>query len=66
MGIFLSGESKRSGRAMTPDNAHKKHENDAPGHADGDDIRRPYDTSELDKVPHPTDEDPPYRTWWVM
>ena len=27
---------------------------------------RPYDTSDLDKVPRPTNDDPPYRSWWVI
>jgi len=27
---------------------------------------RPYDTTELKKVPRPTDDDPPYRPWWVL
>ena len=29
-------------------------------------ILRPFDTSELDKLPQPTKEDPPYRPWWVV
>jgi hypothetical protein len=68
MGIFLSGESKRSGRVVTPDHGHKKHESDMPGRSDAgrDDVRRPYDTNELDKVPRPTEDDPPYRSWWVL
>jgi hypothetical protein len=27
---------------------------------------RPYDTGDLDKVPRPSDDDPPYRSWWVI
>jgi hypothetical protein len=27
---------------------------------------RPFDLSELDKLPQPTDDDPPYRSWWVV
>jgi hypothetical protein len=27
---------------------------------------RPYDSGDLDKVPRPTDDDPPYRSWWVF
>ena len=29
-------------------------------------LRHPYDANELEKVPRPTDDDPPYRSWWVM
>jgi hypothetical protein len=67
MGTFLSGENKRSRRVVTPDHEQKKH-SDIPERSDagGDDIRRPYDTGELDKVPRPTDDDPPYRSWWVL
>jgi hypothetical protein len=27
---------------------------------------RPFDASELDSLPQPTDDDPPYRPWWVI
>jgi hypothetical protein len=27
---------------------------------------RPFDTRELDSLPQPTDDDPPYRPWWVV
>jgi len=27
---------------------------------------RPYDSAGLEKVPRPTDDDPPYRPWWVL
>ena len=30
------------------------------------DPRRPLDASELNKLPQPTDKDPPYRSWWVL
>ena len=52
---------------MTPDHEQKTH-NDSPGQSDAgrDDIRRPYDTGELERVPRPTDDDPPYRSWWVL
>jgi hypothetical protein len=26
----------------------------------------PYDSGDLDKVPRPTTDDPPYRSWWVI
>lgn len=29
-------------------------------------VVRPFDTRELDKLPQPTDDDPPYRPWWVV
>lgn len=29
-------------------------------------VARPFDLSELDKLPRPTDDDPPYRPWWVV
>jgi len=28
-------------------------------------VRRPY-ANDLDKLPRPSDEDPPYRGWWVV
>jgi hypothetical protein len=34
--------------------------------ANTNEVVRPFDTSELGKIPDPTDEDPPYRDWWVM
>jgi hypothetical protein len=27
---------------------------------------RPFDLSELDKLPLPTEDDPPYCPWWVV
>jgi hypothetical protein len=27
---------------------------------------RPFDVSELGKIPEATDDDPPYRDWWVV
>lgn len=29
-------------------------------------VSMPFDTRELDKLPQPTDDDPPYRPWWVV
>ena len=26
----------------------------------------PFDTSELNNIPHTTDDDPPYQSWWVV
>jgi hypothetical protein len=28
--------------------------------------RAPFDTSDLNNIPHPTDDDPPYQSWWVV
>jgi hypothetical protein len=27
---------------------------------------RPFDARELDSLPQPRDDDPPYRPWWVV
>lgn len=27
---------------------------------------QPFDLSELDRLPQPTEDDPPYRPWWVV
>ena len=29
-------------------------------------VAQPFDLRELDNLPKPTDEDPPYRPWWVV
>jgi hypothetical protein len=28
--------------------------------------RAPFDSSDLNQIPPATDEDPPYRSWWVV
>jgi hypothetical protein len=28
--------------------------------------RAPFDSSDLNNIPQTTDEDPPYRNWWVV
>jgi len=33
---------------------------------DDSEAGRPYDSSDLEKVPRPTNDDPPYRSWWVI
>jgi hypothetical protein len=30
------------------------------------DSRAPFDSSDLNNIPPTTDEDPPYRNWWVV
>jgi hypothetical protein len=50
---------------MTPQNQNKRQANT--GRDCGqDDTPRPYDSRDLDKVPRPTDDDPAYRSWWVL
>lgn len=29
-------------------------------------VAQPFDLSELDRLPQPNDDDPPYRPWWVV
>jgi hypothetical protein len=29
-------------------------------------VPRPYDSRELDRLPGPTEQDRPYRAWWVI
>ena len=29
-------------------------------------VHRPFDTRELEHLPMPTEQDPPYRPWWVV
>jgi hypothetical protein len=28
--------------------------------------RRPFDDSEIDELPRPRSDDPPYQNWWVI
>ena len=41
-----------------------------PGRPGGDAMaaaaKRPFDTTELRRVPRPREDDPPYRSWWVI
>jgi hypothetical protein len=39
-----------------------------PQHTDGTEREYlpPFDRRELDKLPTATDQDPPYRPWWVI
>jgi hypothetical protein len=36
------------------------------GGPDDSGASRPYDSSDLEKAPRPADDDPPYRSWWVI
>lgn len=29
-------------------------------------VRRPFDRRDLDRLPKATEQDPPYRPWWVV
>jgi len=46
---------RKQGEAQSPD----------PGKPKGD-SRRPFDMRELERLPMPTEQDPPYRSWWVI
>jgi hypothetical protein len=43
---------------------HKKRLGEMP--QEQDEPRRPFDPSELEKLPPPRADDPPYRSWWVV
>jgi len=30
------------------------------------DGQRPFDSSEIDELPRPRSDDPPYQNWWVI
>jgi hypothetical protein len=47
---------------MRPDNKN-------PRRSDSDterNVRRPYDSREIDRLPQATADDPPYRPWWIV
>lgn len=48
----------------TPTETQRSHARDVTAPAKP--IRRPFDTSGVDWVPHLKDDDPPYRDWWVV
>jgi hypothetical protein len=48
---------------MRPDQ--KKHRSSVYS-GDQRNVRRPFDSSEIDRLPQPTEEDPPYRPWWIV
>jgi len=62
MDIVPSATKKRN---RTADRGSVNDASDRAGTA-RDEIRRPFDTAELDSLPHPTEDDPPYRPWWVL
>jgi hypothetical protein len=58
--LVVSMKTKLSARPLTDDGLDfEVEEPAAPG-------TQPFDLSELDKLPQPTDDDPPYRPWWVV
>src|SRR5262245_33165603 len=69
--IRVKGEAEAR---MTALDRQKQDDDSRRSGADYDDSRRlddsgtdrPYDSSDLDKVPRPTNDDPPYRSWWVI
>jgi hypothetical protein len=64
---WCTRKTEFGGCAMIQDDARGKN-NEKRDHfkLDPESLRHPYDANELDKVPRPTDDDPPYRSWWVM
>lgn len=48
---------------MRPDN--KRHQPNTRYGEQGN-ARPPYDSREIERLPRATDEDPPYRPWWIV
>lgn len=48
-------------RTDLPQQPQRRH-TDVPPRAE----RPPFDTSDLNDIPGTTDDDPPYRSWWVI
>ena len=48
---------------MRPDN--KKHQPNARSGGEGN-VRRPFDSREIESLPQATEDDPPYRPWWIV
>jgi hypothetical protein len=48
---------------MRPDN--KNHQPNM-RHGEHDCVRRPFDSREIDRLPQATEDDPPYRPWWIV
>jgi hypothetical protein len=53
----------RAHRMTDPEIPERQDENRRDGRESG---RRPFDTSELNSIPPVTEDDPPYRNWWVI
>lgn len=45
----------------TPDQPQERHQQ-----TERSERRAPFDSSELNNIPRTTEEDPPYRNWWVV
>jgi len=59
--------SMKHGRLRRPmDREQKNGGNEPSTRSDSAGGGRPYDSAGLEKVPRPTDDDPPYRPWWVL
>jgi hypothetical protein len=48
---------------MRPDN--KKHQSSERSNEQRN-VRRPFDSREIDRLPQATEDDPPYRPWWTV
>jgi hypothetical protein len=46
---------------QTPEQPHLRRDQNERGEE-----RAPFDSSDLNNIPRTTDEDPPYRSWWVV
>ena len=44
----------------------QKCERSEQGDAGSNDARRPFDERAFERLPKPTNQDPPYRDWWVV
>ena len=45
----------------TPEQPERRHDRNEPPAS-----RAPFDTSDLNNIPRTTEDDPPYRNWWVV
>ncbi len=55
----------RRAMALTAKNEQSPHDPQQPDRAERKNAR-PFDPRELEKLPLATDDDPPYRPWWVI
>jgi hypothetical protein len=51
--------------ALSPNNKKSPPHPQQPDRAEHE-ATRPFDSRELEKLPFATDDDPPYRPWWVI